>query len=139
MELIPKIGIGPLRFGMRPSEVKDVLGPEHGYESWMGGNLNDSLLYSGMILGFDRCDSRGPLNDSKLIEFRINQNADIHFLQKPVFKITGNEFCQTLEQHNINIEREPNGYMFLPELNIELEPDENGNIVSLSFWCEPDR
>ena len=132
MELIPKVGLGQVRFGMRPSEVKTILGPGNHYELWMGGNLNDSLLYPGIIASFDKCDSRGPLNDSKLVEFRINRNANIQFLNKPVFEVTEQELLQTLERNNIKIEKR-NGYLVLPELNVELEPDENGKIASLNF------
>src|SRR5258707_6707594 len=39
MEKIPNIGLGPLRFGMIPSQVQAVLGSHRTYGHWMGGNL----------------------------------------------------------------------------------------------------
>lgn len=134
MELIPKVGLGLVRFGMRPSEVKSIFGLGTDYEPWMGGNLNDSLLYPGIIAGFDKCDSRGPLEDSRLVELRINQNADIQFFNKSVFELAENELRGLLEKKNIRVE-ERDGYLFLPELNVEFEPNESGRIVSLNFWC----
>ena len=41
MEIIPKVGIGPLHFGMNPDQVRALFAEEETYEDWMGGNLND--------------------------------------------------------------------------------------------------
>ena len=53
MEVIPNIGIGPVRFGMSPAEALAAIPEGQKYEEWMGGNRNDSLLFHGLILGFD--------------------------------------------------------------------------------------
>ena len=53
MEVIPNIGVGPVRFGMSPAEVLTAIPEGQKYEEWMGGNRNDSLLFHGLILGFD--------------------------------------------------------------------------------------
>jgi len=37
---------------MRPNEIVSVFTEPQMYEEWMGGNLNDSLLFQGLILGF---------------------------------------------------------------------------------------
>lgn len=63
LDILPWTGLGPLRFGMKPNEVRRAFDEDQVYEDWMGGNLNDSLLYRGLILGFDKEDSRGPLKD----------------------------------------------------------------------------
>jgi hypothetical protein len=47
MIIYPNQGIGPIKFGMSPEEVKALMGIEEVYEPWMGGNRNDSLLYPG--------------------------------------------------------------------------------------------
>jgi hypothetical protein len=132
MEIIPNLGLGSLRFGMVPSEVQAVLGSCETYEPWMGGNLNDSLHYPGLIIGFDKCDGRGPVKDSKLVEFRINERADVTFLNKPIFGMPQEEFDQTLTQHNIRSERNLSSYL-LPELHMELDLDERGRVMWIEF------
>jgi hypothetical protein len=132
MEIIPNIGLGQLRFGMSPSQVQAVLGSKHTYEPWMGGNLNDSLLYPGLIIGFDKCDSSGPLKDSKLIEFTIKEKADVTFLKKPLFGMLENELVQTLGQHSIRSEKYRTAYL-LPDLHMELDFDERGRVAWVVF------
>ncbi len=78
MIINPNNGIGTVKFGMSPIEVNDVMG-DTVYEDWMGGNLNDSMYYSGLIIGFDKYDSSGPLSESKVIEFRTNDTDLISF------------------------------------------------------------
>jgi hypothetical protein len=51
---------------MTPTEVRTAVAETEVYEEWMGGNLNDSLTYRGLILQFDSCDAYGPLADAKL-------------------------------------------------------------------------
>jgi len=132
MEILPNIGLGPIRFGMNPSQVQAVPGPDRAYEPWMGGNLNDSLLYPGLIIGFDNCDGRGPLRDSKLVEFRINKEADVTFLGKPVFGMPEHGLLQSLARHKIRFERNQSSYL-LPDLHMELDFDDNGRVTLIEF------
>lgn len=117
---------------MNPSQVQAVLGSHQTYEPWMGGNLNDSLLYPGLIVGFDKCDGRGPLNDSKLVEFRINKKADVTFLNKPIFGILQKELLQRLTRHNIRSERNLSSYV-LPDLHMEVDLDDQGRVTWVEF------
>jgi hypothetical protein len=66
LDIHPGVGIGPIRHGMRPAEVLAVFPEPQVYEDWMGGNLNDALLFRGLRLHFSKCDSRAPLADSTL-------------------------------------------------------------------------
>ena len=70
MELIPH-GIGSISLGMSPAQVESILGRHHTYEEWMGGNLNDSLLYPGIVISFNHSDGSGPLDDSQANEIWI--------------------------------------------------------------------
>ena len=76
MEIIPKVGLGPLRFGMAPDQVRALFSEQETYEDWMGGNLNDSILYRGLIIEFDLCDAWGPLAGSKFREVRLHRRED---------------------------------------------------------------
>ena len=131
MEILPKIGLGPLRFGMTPSEVKALLGSHRTYEPWMGGNLNDSLLYPGLIIGFDKCDASGPLPNSKIVEFRLHGRTDVTFLNEPLFGRPLKELLQTLAQRNIR--KDPDSDT-IPDLRMELVSDDQGNIDWVEFW-----
>ena len=73
----PKIGFGPMRFGMSPAQVRDLLPEEQTYEECLGGNLNDSLLYRGLIIGFDACDANGLLAESRFCELRLNRRPEV--------------------------------------------------------------
>lgn len=79
MEMIPKVGLGEIRFGMSPAKVRAIFPEQETYEEWMGGNLNDALLYHGLILMFDKHDAFGPLSDSRLDEIIIKGRTDISF------------------------------------------------------------
>ena len=65
-EINPGVGVGPVTFGQSPSEVQAAMAEQQMYEDWMGGNLNDALLFRGLRLHFSKCDSRAPLADSTL-------------------------------------------------------------------------
>jgi hypothetical protein len=61
----PGRGYGPAKFGMSPDRVVAVLGQPLDYDAWDDGNTNDSLIYEGARLVFDRCDGKGPLTRSR--------------------------------------------------------------------------
>lgn len=79
MELLPNEGIGDIRFSMTPPKVRAIMGNTLVYEDWMGGNINDTLHYSGIVLSFDKHDAYGPLDDAKLIEMWIYNNFNATF------------------------------------------------------------
>ena len=79
MEIRPNKGIGSIEFGMNPDAVKKLMGSNLLYEEWMGGNLNDALFYSDLIVGFNDCDSDAPLPNSRVVEFRANDSGRIEF------------------------------------------------------------
>lgn len=79
LEIRPGIGYGPLRLGMRPSIVRDLMGPFLDYDAWDDGNLNDSLIYEGVRLWFNGCDSRGPLSNSRLEVIEVRRPDVIVF------------------------------------------------------------
>ena len=65
------VGVGEVRFGMRPSQVKELLGETMTWEEWMSGNINDALYYPGIILFFDDHQSEGPTADSRLEQVAV--------------------------------------------------------------------
>ncbi|HKN65015.1 MAG TPA: hypothetical protein VJW73_01980, partial [Gemmatimonadaceae bacterium] len=81
---------------MTPAEVRAALGEPEGYEEWMGGNLNDSLLFHGLICGFDECDAYGPLSGSALCELRISvpHRGDTVLWGRPLAQWTARDLRQ---------------------------------------------
>jgi hypothetical protein len=65
------VGVGEVRFGMRPSQVKEIMGEILTWERWMNGNVNDALYYPGIILFFDDHQSDGPTADSRLEQIAV--------------------------------------------------------------------
>ena len=76
LEIVPSIGIGPVTRGMSPAQVLEAFPEKQRYEEWMGGNLNDSLLFHGLIFTFDKCSSSGPLPDARLEQITVHQRED---------------------------------------------------------------
>jgi hypothetical protein len=88
MEVKPHIGIGDVRFGMKRDDVMALLGPKQTWEQWMGGNLNDSLFYPGIILYFDEYDSSGPLPAGKLVQIEVSSDYPCTIFGSELKKIT---------------------------------------------------
>jgi hypothetical protein len=65
------VGVGAVRFGMNPSQVKKLLGDTLVWEEWMGGNLNDAIYYQGIVLFFDDHESVGPRTHSRLEQVAV--------------------------------------------------------------------
>lgn len=105
MELEPGKGLGPIKFGMTPKEVMSIMGEEQTYESWMGGNLNDSLLYPGIIIKFDSCNSEGPLDNSKVDEIQIAESfVDVQFKGINIFKKSQHDIEGLLTKYKLRYE-----------------------------------
>jgi hypothetical protein len=95
MEIIPKIGLGLLRFGMSPEQVRSLFEEPETYEEWMGGNLNDSLLYKG-------CDAYGPLAHSKFCEASIYKRDDAVIMGRSLLDWNRSSVIDRLENENLS-------------------------------------
>jgi len=134
LQIIPNIGIGPLRFGMRPDEVRRRFPEEETYEEWMGGNLNDSLLYRGLILGFDAHDTHGPLADSHFNEVRLNRREDARLWGRGLFAWTKASIRDHLENNSIAYESYENGDISVASLSVAMSFDEAELLVDIEMW-----
>jgi len=53
LKIIPNEGIGQVRFGMRPSEVKLIMGNYvEEYDEWMGQDTGNDFCYGDIIIQF---------------------------------------------------------------------------------------
>jgi len=134
MEIIPNIGLGPLRFGMSPKQVRSLLDEPEVYEDWMGGNLNDSLLYKGMILGFDWHDAYGPLPFSEFRGAQINMREDVVVLGKRLLDWKKLSLTDRLEKESVAYELEACGDIRVPEWSLAFSFDDQERLIWLSMW-----
>ena len=136
-QIRPREGYGPVDFGMSPSELKRLLGSERTYEEWMGGNLNDSLLYPGIIVQFDRCDASGPLEESGVDGLRLAVGSGAMLAGAPVFGQPVDEVLARLGP--VEVER-PSPYSWsVSQLGIGLDVDDEGLVDHVDLWQPADQ
>src|SRR5947209_13438155 len=85
LDIRPGNGIGPIVAGMSPDDVIAAMPEDEGcYEEWMGGNLNNCLLYHGLCFHFDRCNTYGPETDSTLEMVVVHDRDDATLFGQPL-------------------------------------------------------
>ncbi|WP_146505189.1 hypothetical protein [Rubinisphaera italica] len=97
------------------------------YEDWMGGNLNDALLFHGLRFHFSDCDTRAPLPTSTLDWVVIHQREDACLFDRPITEWNKEAVVQELLTRGYHVLTEPNGDVEVPQ-NIGLSFDENGRL-----------
>jgi hypothetical protein len=135
MEVFPNVGIGPLRFGMNPAQVLALFSEQQIYEDWMGGNLNDSLLYHGLIIGFDECDGDGPLAHSRFREVRLNRREDTVLWGRNLFDWTKPAVTDHLENGGLPYRLAACGDVSVPDLSLLLAFDESSRLEYVEMWA----
>lgn len=133
MEIHPNKGIGSIEFGMNPDAVKEVMGSDLIYEEWMGGNLNDALFYSDLIVGFNDCDSDAPLPDSRVVEFRANDSGRIKFNGFALADLT-REILASMVVQGCKATLDKNQDVIFQELGISFGFNEKGSVCILQMW-----
>jgi len=136
MEIIPKVGIGPLRFGMSPDQVRALFPEQETYEDWMGGNLNDSILYRGLIIGFDLCDTWGPLARSKFREIRLHRRQDAILWGKNILDWCKADATDFLESGGFASRLSNLGDLSIPQSSLVLSFDVVDRLEHLEMWSE---
>ncbi len=137
MKIFPGEGLGPIHFGLTPREVKAICGENQVYEEWMGGNLNSSLFYTGIIIYFDQCDSFGPLECSHVTDFNIYKTfKNLEFMGLNVFSCSVADIERKLHEERISFE--DYGDIEVPSLGLEFGPEEfpssDSLICGVGLW-----
>jgi hypothetical protein len=109
LDIHPGEGIGVIRLGMLPAEVLAVFQEPQIYEDWMGGNLNDALLFHGLRLHFTECDSSAPLPHSTLCLIVIHQREDATFFGQPISDWTKDRALEELHRRGYVARTSENG------------------------------
>jgi hypothetical protein len=131
LDIHPGEGIGRIRHGMQPAEVLAVFNEPRVYEHWMGGNLNDALLFHGLRLHFSECDSRAPLPGSRLNWVVIHQREDAFLFERPMHEWTKDTLIRELRLRGYDVETPPNGDVEVPR-QLGMSFEEDGRLV----WVE---
>ena len=107
---------------MLPAEVLAVFSEPQVYEDWMGGNLDDALLFQGLRLRFDF---------TTLNSIAIHHRADAYLFDRPIGDWTKEAVLRELEARGYDAHADPNGDVDVPgRLGFSFEAD--GRLV----WVE---
>ena len=134
MDINPRTGIGDIRFGMQRDEVIALLGSEQTWEEWMGGNLNDSLLYPGLILGFDAHDSYGPLPEGRLVQIVVSSKYPCNLFGLELKTVTREMVLSSIASSTAK--HFPNRSIEAPELNMHFYFKPDDTLCNLGFTAE---
>jgi hypothetical protein len=127
-------GIESVKFNMTPLEVQAKFGNKYRGEEWMGGNLNDSLLYGDMILTFNECNSAGPLPSSKLVFIKTNASSQILLQGKALSEITRDELLSKSLLGQFG-EIDDNLHVEFDRLGIKFNFDLDGKLNEFYVWA----
>lgn len=133
MEIYPNKGLGGIKFGMNPAAVKEIMGSDSIYDDWMGGNLNDTLFYSDLIVGFNDCDEDEPLPSSRVVEFRANASDRIKFNGIALAELSRSALTSMIVQ-GFKATLDKNLDVIFQELGISFGFNENGTVCILEMW-----
>lgn len=133
MDIHPNKGIGSIAFGMNPAAVKELMGSDLIYEEWMGGNLNDALFYSDLIIGFNDCDSDAPLPDSRVVEFRANGSGRINFNGHALVDLS-REYLASMVVQGCEAKLDKNRDVIFEELGLSFGFNEKGVVCIVEMW-----
>lgn len=109
LDVLPGVGIGTIRFGMRCDEVLALIDEPSCHEEWMGGNLCDALLYHGLRLHFSEYNSDGPLPFGQLGELFICGREDAVLFGRQLFSWHKSEIVDQFKKQNMAPELLKNG------------------------------
>jgi len=100
-EVIPKVGVGEIRFGMSPAEVVEIMGepysPKEMLNEWPDPALS-GIAYQGVLFDFDKADGSGPLADAKVKEIWLNEQTTYVWANKPLSKMELETMISILEK-----------------------------------------
>jgi hypothetical protein len=132
LEIYPGKGIGPILLGMHPQRVVSIFHEKQVYESWMGGNLNDAILFHGMRLHFDKCNGAGPLPGARLVLIVVHQREDAILFGRRMKDWSKEEIFQYLDDENWDPEKLANGDICTKKPYLEMSFLADGKLI----WLE---
>ena len=134
MEIKPKVGIGCINFGMHPNQIIEIMNEDVCYEPWMGGNLNDSIYYKGLIFGFNECNGPAPSSNAEFRELRIMYRQDLTLFGEPLNSWTRSKISSKLSQIGVNHMSAVSGDISCDELSCVFSFDDLGQLNYIEMW-----
>ena len=116
-------GIGAIKFGMKPSEVKSILGSSLYYEDWMGGNLENFLFYKGLMIGFSGECHETPTENSAVCLFQIKNQSPLVVFGEDVFNYTKDQIEALLASKNLTFKYLTTTVLRVNEIRIQFQFD----------------
>jgi hypothetical protein len=135
MSIHPGIGIGPIRLGMHPQDVLAAMNEPQAYEEWMGGNLNDSLLFQGVIFSFSEYDGTGPLPSGELEYMYIRQRFGAYLFDKPIEQWSRDQIIEELNSRGLAFKTTEYGDVFVPSPALELGFSDDQRLIAIAIEC----
>jgi hypothetical protein len=138
LDIRPWVGLGPLRFGQTRKEVRAAFNERETYQDWMGGNLNDELLYADLILGFGE--------DSRFCEVFARPRADLRLFGRQLTAWMREALAAYIAQRNWHARlslsqwemsqrlSSPRPHMHVDDLALGIQFDEAGHVTLVEFF-----
>ncbi|MDM1021950.1 hypothetical protein QSV37_16875 [Acinetobacter sp. VNK23] len=122
----PLSGIGNIKFGDTAKSVKELCGSELCYEDWMGGNLEDSLFYKGLLIGFRGKHDDHPNDDSEVSIILIKASIyELILWQEIISNFSKKQLITLLSKKSIRFKELNNNTLQCTELDINFYFDHN--------------
>jgi hypothetical protein len=126
-------GLGPIKFGARPSEVKSAWGTEIYYEDWMGGNLENFLYFKGLLVGFRGEVEDHPSENCHVCMFQVKTVHQLSLWNQEITNATRQEIESLLNAKRQKFKVLPNGIVQCTEQELQFHFSETDRLDEVYF------
>ncbi len=138
VDIRPLQGLGEVGFEMTYDQVEALLGKPHGYEDWMGGNLNGTMIYPSTMMEFDHCDSHRPTRHARIEVIEGRPHETLTLWGRPLLDWDLAALCHHADLENWQWRVSEHGEFEAPRLRLLIGLDAIGhpNYYCIeSPWC----
>ena len=132
-EIEPGTGIGPIKFGDTALSIKNMLGSELYYEDWMGGNLENFIFYSGILIGFSGDSTDCPTDSSTVCTIIIRSKLDLSFQGKCISNFSKEQVSTLLKDIGLSFYPISDSVLQCTESRINFYFDKSGLLEQVSL------
>jgi hypothetical protein len=133
MIIHPNVGIGEVKFGMSPFQVRSIMGNNLFTEEWMADTfMYGALFYSDILIDFDTSVSDDLPSNSKVIELRTNNSQRVEFNGINLFDLT-RENLTAMSYQGIKAEAYDGGDVAFPSLGLNFNFNTSGYLESFEM------
>lgn len=126
-------GLGPIKFGFAPSEVKSICGSDLCYEDWMGGNLENCLYYKGVLVGFRGEVEDHPTENSHVCMFQVKTVHPLSLWGQEITSATKQEIESLLTSNKQKYKILPYGIVQCTDQELQFHFNESGSLDEVYF------